>query len=488
MESVGSNLAQRVAVAVVAMLAASACSGGKDPAPPPPPASVPLVPGATQVTGRERLSWEQDGDAASYIFRAYVDGQAVDLSGVTCDGAFPDATCSAPLPPLMDGVRSVALATVIANTGVESERSAPLTLQKITTRAARTASALPDAGSGSNAGAFWSVVPSGATADVVARDVRLPAQLAPLPDGRLLVAEAGGRVRVVHPETPAASVVALESGTLLDPAPAGAFAIAAHPRFAETHHVFVADLYAVSPDRVRVRVVRMREVGERLGEPATIIDAPVVLDGTAAGMTALQPQREGPRLAFGPDSLLYLALPPGAVFDGHPAASRPLPAILRVTADGRTPAEGALPGVTSHPLGFAWDPATGALLGLMAEGAAGAALLQLDASPSAPPPAVPGLAPFRVDDDGRSRLLRMDARAGRVDLDTPGLAALAASGLLPHTVRLAVPTDHETMVLGVGGHLTDLVSGAGAIYAVVSDGPARQGASADDGVVLRVRP
>ena len=68
------------------------------------------------------------------------------------------------------------------------------------------------------------------------------------------------------------------------------------------------------------------------------------------------------------------------------------------------------------------------------------------------------------------------------------LAALAASGRLPHTVRLAVPTDLETMVLGVGGRLTDLVSGAGVLYAVVSDGPARQGASEEHGVVLRVRP
>ena len=63
-----------------------------------------------------------------------------------------------------------------------------------------------------------------------------------------------------------------------------------------------------------------------------------------------------------------------------------------------------------------------------------------------------------------------------------------AAGLLPHTVRLTVPTDLETVVLGVGGRLTDLVSGAGAIYAVVSEGPARQGASEEHGVVVRVRP
>lgn len=488
MGDVGSRIPTRAAVAIMAALVASACGGGDKAPTPPPPASVPPVPGATQVTGRERLAWEQLGNAESYTYRAYVDGQPVDLSAVTCAAASPDWSCSAPLPPMNDGVRSVELVAVDPSSGLEGLRSAPLTLQKITSRATRTASALPDAGSSSNAVAAWSVMPSGATTDVVARGVRLPAQLAPLPDGRLLVAEAGGRVRLVHPEAPSDSAVALESGTLLDPAPAGAFAIAAHPQYAETHHVFVADLYAAGPDRVRVRVVRMREVGERLGEPATLIDAPVVLDGTAAGMTAPQSHREGPRLAFGPDQLLYLALPPGVVFDGHPAASRPLPAILRVTAEGRTPAEGALPGVTAHPLGFTWHPATGALVGLVADGATGAGLLALDASPGAPATAVPGFAPFRVHNDGRTRLLRMDAREGRVDLDTPGLAALMASGLLPHTVRLTVPTDLETMVLGVGGRLTDLVTGAGRIYAVVSDTPRREGASEEHGAVVRVRP
>lgn len=478
----GSGTTRRGAVALLAALVAGACGGSKEPS-----ASVPPVPGATQVTGRERVSWEQPGDAAAYTFRAYVDGRPVDLSGVTC-AATTDPTCSAPLPPLTDGVRSVELAAVNASTGVEGERSAPLMLQKITARSLRAASAMPDAGSASHAGGFLSVIPAGATTDVVARGVRLPAQLAPLPDGRLLVAEAGGRVRIVHPEAPAASAVALEPGTLLDPPSSGALTIATHPQFADTRHVFVADLYVAGPDRVRVRVVRLREVGERLGEPASIVDAPVRLDGADAGMTALRVQHEGPRLAFGPDNLLYLALPPGVVFDGHPAASHPLPAILRLTAEGQTPAEGALAGVTSHPLGFTWDVATGALLGLVADGADGARLLALDAAPGGPAPAALGVASFRVAADGQSRLLRMDARAGRVDLDTPWLAALASSGLLPRTVRLAVPTDLETLVLGVGGRLTDLVTGAGAIYAVVADAAGRHSDSEEHGVVVRVRP
>ena len=81
----------------------------------------------------------------------------------------------------------------------------------------------------------------------------------------------------------------------------------------------------------------------------------------------------------------------------------------------------------------------------------------------------------------------MDARAGRVDLDTPWLAALASSGLLPRTVRLAVPTDLETLVPR-GRHASrirdrrrrDLRGGFGRA--------GRHSDSEDHGVVVRVRP
>ena len=70
----------------------------------------------------------------------------------------------------------------------------------------------------------------------------------------------------------------------------------------------------------------------------------------------------GPRLAFGPDGLLYVALPPGVEFDREPAASTPHASMLRLRDDGRVPLDlPALEGVPASPIGFDWHPSTGAL-------------------------------------------------------------------------------------------------------------------------------
>jgi hypothetical protein len=94
-------------------------------------------------------------------------------------------------------------------------------------------------------------------------------------------------------------------------------------------------------------------VGDTLGEPATLFEAPVADDGTS-------PQA-GPRMAFGPDGLLYVMLPPGQEFVNEPAASTPQASMLRLTDDGRVPPGEPLAGVTSSPLAFTWHHATGAL-------------------------------------------------------------------------------------------------------------------------------
>jgi len=485
---VGTPAPFRATAAFVVALAAGACGGSKEPTAPAPPTVAP-VPGAIQVTGRERLSWDQPGDAAQYSYRVYVDGQPAALAGATCTAEAGNSSCSAPLPTLTDGVRALELAAVDGN-GVEGERSAVLTLQKVTARATVAASALPNAAGDGVVSTRWPLSASGAVADVVARTVRLPAQLAPLPDGRLFVAEAGGRVRIVDSERPDESGLALDANGLLDPAPAGPLAIAVDPAFAETRFAFIADVYDEDADRRRVRVVRLREVGGRLGEPATIVDAAVLVDRASRDAGTLDAGIGGPRLAFGPDGLLYIALPAGLVFDAHPAASRPLPAIARVTREGHTPATGVLPGVTASPLAFTWHPATGALVGLVASGSGLVTLRALDQAPDAAAALVPGLTRFALTDDGATRLLRADAQSVRLDLQAPGLAAFAAPHVVPDAVRLTTPVDLETLVVGMNGRLTDLVSRAGAIYAVVADAPSASAGTraSTTGVVVRLRP
>ena len=86
------------------------------------------------MRGTERLAWAQAGDVSRLRFRAYVDGAAVDLTAATCNSGSPEAECSSPLPTLTNGVHTIAVVNVTASSGVESERTNSITVQKVTQR------------------------------------------------------------------------------------------------------------------------------------------------------------------------------------------------------------------------------------------------------------------------------------------------------------------------------------------------------------------
>jgi len=314
------------------------------------------VSGATEVRGTERLAWSQAGDTSRLRFRAYVDGRPVELSSATCS----NGECSSPLPSMGDGMHTIELVSVSA-AGIEGNRSEPITVQKVTARA--TASALPLASARSAALRPTQVLTIGGlefTADTVATGVRAPAQLAALPDGRLLVSDASGRVRMVDPGEPDRGEWALEAG-LLSTTSIGPMAIASHPDFAQNRFVYVSLLERDRPNDTRVRVLRLREVGSTLGEPATLFETSVAATGAAPGEPAeiSEAAFAGLRMAFGPDRLLYVMLPPGLEFMNEPVASTPIASMLRLTDEGR--AAEPLTGITASPLAFAWHQTTGAL-------------------------------------------------------------------------------------------------------------------------------
>jgi len=466
---------RRLALLALPLLATSGCKDDESPTAPTADAgaaSATSGSGAAQVRGTERLGWNQIGDVSKLRFRAYVDNRPVDLTGATCSSSGEQAECYAPLPALSDGVHTIALVNIAVSTGVESERSAPITLQKVSA-SARLDQVITIAGDLSFA------------ADIVATDVRAPAQLAWLPDGRLLLSDADGRVRIVRPGASENGETALDAGMLTSLA-AGPMGLASHPDFAQNRFVYVSLLEQERPERTRLRVVRLREVGDTLGEAATLFDAPVVDDGTAS--------QAGPRMAFGPDRLLYVMLPPGLEFVNEPAASTPRASLLRLTDDGRaTPGE-PLSGVASTPLAFTWHPATGALW-VMFRGENGeAAVRSLGGRVPASAEASAGRQTMRAE---APRLLAREgigAAAGTLLLQPAPDDLLVAQALLGTRAdgsrglaRLALPLQSATG--GMSDRIGDVVAGdGGMLFAVTNNGHVDGVAGAASDVVLRLRP
>ena len=336
------------------LLGASGCED--DDSPTAPTANPGGASGAPQVGDAARLGWSQTGDVSKLRFRAYVDGTPVDLPGARCSTSGAEADCNSPLPTMSAGVHTIELVSVSVSSGVESAPSAPITYTPVTTQKA---SASSFSGPLRVDPVITIADDLAFTADIVATGVRAPAQLAWLPDGRLLVSDADGRVRVVRPGEPESREPALEAGMLTSQA-VGPIGLASHPDFARNRFVYVSLLEQDAAGRTRLRVVRLREVGDTLGEAATLFEAPVVESSTRSDVS-LESAQSGPRMAFGPDRLLYVMLPPGTEFVNEPAASTPVAAMVRLSEDGFVPPGEPLSGITSTPLAFTWHPATGTL-------------------------------------------------------------------------------------------------------------------------------
>jgi glucose/arabinose dehydrogenase len=341
---------------VLGCLAAIACDSRTTPAP---PVVNPPATGET-ITGSERIGWDQRaGDvvelaATSYVI--YVDGVRTPLTEVTC-GNSPTAAgfaCSGRLPPMSAGAHTLQLAsTVVDGSPFESDRSAAL---NVTVRPLTAGDLRPPAGAEQRAASMTAgpiVTSSGIRLhlETIAEGFDQPSDLAFMPDGRLLVAERGGTIRVVDRDparTPGAAAAG-EPALSLDEAGTTLLALAVDPQFTRTRFVFA--LYAV-PARSgepSFTIARFRESG------GTLADRAVVLDGVRAG----SPLPNG-SLRFGPDGKLYAAFD-----DGGEARSRnDLAAlngkVVRLNPDGTTPRDQAAASPVyaegyAAPAGFDWN-------------------------------------------------------------------------------------------------------------------------------------
>ncbi len=367
-------------IAIVAWIVA-ACSGSA----PQPPAVNPPTTDET-ITGSERIGWIQPAadaaELATIRYAIYVDDVRSEITGVACASAAPanGFACTGRLPALTRGAHALQIASFIVDGAVfESSRSAPL---RVTVVAAPATPGVPTVRPGT------AVTADGIhlRAELVAEGFDTPTDLAIAPDGRVLVAEAGGRIRIVrNGELLQEPAIALDS-TLGD---AGRLlAIAIDPQFARTRFVYVAYAARGRSGDMRFAVARLHEAADVLG------DVVAVVDGVPAASTP------SAALRFGGDGKLYVAL--DAAGDprrsGDPGSWNGK--LLRMNADGTTPGDqaGGTPvlaaGVTS-PAGLAWQAGSGTwwvadrndgqpLLRSIVQGAARAAYaLPADVTPSA---------------------------------------------------------------------------------------------------------
>lgn len=197
--------------------------------------------------------------------------------------------------------------------------------------------------------------PPGLTLETVASGLEVVWGMAFTPDGRLLLTERSGRIRVIGRDG------------VLDPRPwkvlenvrhrgeGGLMGIALHPDYPT--HPWVYVMYTASTARGDVnRVSRIRESAGRGGSEE------VILDGLPA-----RANHNGGRIRFGPDGLLYIGA--GEVWQRRRAQDLDDPAgsLLRITPEGDIPSDNPFPDnpIFSYGLrnvhGITWHPATGAL-------------------------------------------------------------------------------------------------------------------------------
>ncbi len=174
----------------------------------------------------------------------------------------------------------------------------------------------------------------------VAAGLDRPTALAALPDGRVLVAEAGGRVRQIVEGVLIDDPMLTWPGVVIH-------GMAADPAYAETRWLYLAAQSSNGSDATTL-VIRVREVGGRFSEPA------VILDDLPGG-----PDAAG-ALRFGPNGHLYIGTSDRADASAAQDLADSAGKVLSFTTEGR-PTSGATGFGFVHAWGFAdgrvfaWD-------------------------------------------------------------------------------------------------------------------------------------
>lgn len=181
--------------------------------------------------------------------------------------------------------------------------------------------------------------------ETMAEGFEAPARAAVVPDGRVLVSDAAGRLWFVGADGQRAPAPALVLPEVLVPGAGDVPEVVVDPAFEKSGFIYVLytrQLSGTSPTR---QLVRYRAVEERFAEPAVLIDALPAGPGDTG------------RLAIGGDQQLYVALGDAGTEPAEAASYRGK--VLRIALDGTTPVDNPFlspifAGGLRQPLTLAW--------------------------------------------------------------------------------------------------------------------------------------
>lgn len=290
------------------------------------------------VRGSARLGWYQQGDGpevvAGYAYQLWVDGEPQALADVEC-GSPPSPNgfeCEAPLPALSPGDHVLA---VVAQDRQHHATGFPSASLRVRVQPETLSSPAPPVRIREDRGA------------VLASGFDDLTDLAVLPDGRVLMTERAGRVRVHRPD--GSTAIALNAlSDVVTGEGRGVLSIAIGADFETTKSVYVAHSVADG-----ARVVRLQMVADSLAAPAVVLAA--VPGGSYRAVVRI-----------GPEGKLYLAV------DAEPSRGAPTAPgrVLRFNQDGTSPTDRAVAGWPvsidglNNGRGMAWTGVPAALWAL----------------------------------------------------------------------------------------------------------------------------
>ncbi len=330
--------------------------------------------------------------------------------------------------------------------------------------------------------------------ETVVTGLDVPTSLNFAPDGRLFVTERPGRVRVVvdselYPEP------ALTLSEVFAVDEAGLLGLALDPEFSQNGFVYLLHTRPRPGEAPTNRIVRYRNVGNTLAE------AVILLDDLPASTS-----RDGGRLRFGPDGLLYAAMGDARSEDHAQDLALRTGKILRIRRDGTTPRDNPFASPVyslghRNPQGFDWHPLTGTLWATEHGNIGNDEVNRIEAGANYGWPAIEG---DQTMPGMRSPVLRFSssiAPSGASFYDgmtIPGFrndfffATLRGTHL--HRVRFD-PADPdqiigtERLLDGRFGRLRDVVTGPdGSLYVATNNRDSRGTPTRDDDRIIRLTP